>query len=134
MYVRLLVRASGILAAACACAAVLGVGVPLGWVWVASQLQTSTGQAISGVAALVVIVGPLATYFSMLTLAERIRRRAGGEVQPQRMAWNRSRDEVRESARQMSALDQVVVIATLLVGAGFEVWFFLFAHQQPWGS
>lgn len=127
-------KAIGIVLAAVACAAVLGVGVPLGWVWVASQVQPSNGQGASGMAAAAVVIGPLATYFLVLVAAERLRRRAGGEVEPQRMAWNRSRDDLRRSARQVTALDQVVILATLFVGAGFEVWFFFFAHQQPWGS
>jgi hypothetical protein len=101
---------------------------------VASQLQSSVGQATSGAAALVVIVGPLATYASVVILAGRLGSRGGGDVRPQRLPWNRSRDEIRQSARQTTALGQIVIIATLLVGAGFEVWFFFFAHQTPWGS
>lgn len=111
-----------------------GVGIPLGWVWVASQLQPTVGQQTSDVAALVVIVGPLASYFALIVFAGRFSRPRDGSPQPPRMAWNRSRDEIRQSARDTTTFEQVVLLATLLVGAGFEVWFFFFAHQQPWGS
>jgi hypothetical protein len=116
------------------CAAVFGVGLPLGWVWVASHLQTTVGQQTSDVAAVAAIFGPPASYFALIFLAGRVSRRRGGVSQPQRMAWNRSRDDERPGARHVTALEQVVLVATLLVLAGFEVWFFFFAHEQSWGS
>jgi hypothetical protein len=110
------------------------VGVPVAWVWVASQLQPTVGQGTSEVAALIVIAGPLGSYFALIALAGRFSRARHAAPRPQRMAWNRSRDEIRESARHTTTFEQVVLLATLLVGAGFEVWFFFFAHQQPWGT
>jgi hypothetical protein len=127
-------RATGVALAACVCATALGAGVPLGWVRVASQLQPTAGQGTSGLAALVLIVGPLATYASVLTLVEWIGMRGKGTAPPRRMTWNHSRDEIRPRSRPTTALEQVVILATLLVGLGFEVWLVFFADTKPWGS
>jgi len=134
VYVRSAARTIGIVIAGIACAALLGAGVPLAWVWVASQVQPTRGQAVSGTSALIVIVGPLLTYAAALLLLRRIAppRTPGGR--PVRMAWNTSRDEEHRVTRDTSALEQIFIIATLLVAVGFIVWFIGFAHQTPWGS
>jgi hypothetical protein len=43
------------------------------------------------------------------------------------MAWTRSRNEIRQRARYTSTFEQIVLLAILIVGFGFEVWFFGFA-------
>lgn len=43
------------------------------------------------------------------------------------MAWNRSRDEIRQKNRSTSTFEEIVLLSILLVGLGFEVWFFGFA-------
>jgi hypothetical protein len=43
------------------------------------------------------------------------------------MAWNRSRDEIRQKAQYTTTLEQIVLLAILIVGGGFEVWYFGFA-------
>jgi len=118
-----------VLVAAAACAAVFGVGVPLFWVWVGSQLQDSADQGIGMLAAAVVILGPLASYFVLVSLAARFRfsQPADAHREPQRMAWNRSRDEIRRRARYTTTFEQIVLSAILIVGAGFEVWYFFLA-------
>jgi hypothetical protein len=117
---------------AAACAVVFGVAVPLLWVWLASQVQPTSGPN-SGVGMLsvaLVILGSLASYIALVVLAGRFRfsRPADDRPEPQRMAWNRSRDEIRERARQTTTFEQIVLLAILIVGLGFEVWFFGFAH------
>lgn len=112
------------MAAAAACAAVFGIGVPLFWVWVASQAQPTGGQGTSDLAAAIVIVGPLASYFVLVSLAGRVR---GGEAPRQQMAWMRSRDEVRESARSTTSFEQVLILATFMMFIAFNVWFFALA-------
>ena len=118
-------RAIGILLAAVVSAVLFGVGVPLLWVWVASQVQSTSGQGTTGLAAAVVIAGPLASFALLVMLTSRFSR---AELPPQRMAWMRSRDEVRQSGQKVTAFDQVVILATLIVAVGFEIWFFFFAH------
>jgi hypothetical protein len=77
-----------------------------------------------------VIVGPLASYIALVTFAGRFRftHPPDSKREPQRMAWNRSRDEIRERARHTTTFEQIVLVAILIVGFGFEVWYFGFAH------
>jgi hypothetical protein len=125
-------KAAWVVLAAVACAAVFGVGVPLFWVWLASQVQSSVngGQGVGMLAATFVIVGPLASYIALVVFASRFRfsQPADGHREPQRMAWNRSRDEIRQRARYTTTFEQIVLTAILIVGLGFEVWYFGFAH------
>lgn len=44
------------------------------------------------------------------------------------MAWTRSRDEIRQHARDTTTFEDIVLTAILIVGLGFEVWFFFFAR------
>lgn len=74
--------------------------------------------------AAIVIVGPLVSFFVLVALANRFGRT---ERPRQHMAWMRSRDEVRESARSTTSFEQVLILATFLVLIVFNVWFFFFA-------
>lgn len=125
MYMSGLARALGILVAALVCAAVFGVGVPVLWVWVAAQFQSTTGYGVSGLSAAIVILGPLASFFGLVFLVNRF---GGAQGPPQRMAWMRSRDEVRESARSTTSFEQVLILTTFVVLIAFNIWFFFFAH------
>jgi hypothetical protein len=80
-------------------------------------------------AATLVIVGPLVSYIALVVFAGRFRfsQPPDARREPQRMAWNRSRDEIRQKARYTSTFEQIVLLAILIVGLGFEVWFFGFA-------
>ena len=125
-------KAVWVLLAAVACAVVFGVGVPLLWVWLASQVQptTGSGQGVGMLAATLVIVGPLASYIALVVLAGRFRfsQPADARRETQRMAWNRSRDEIRQKARYTTTFEEIVLVAILIVGLGFEVWYFGFAN------
>ena len=127
-----MLRPIGVLLAAVACAIVFGVGVPLLWVWLASQVEPTAGagQGVGMLSATMVIVGPLASYIALVVLAGRFQftQPSNSAPEPQRMAWNRSRDEIRERARITTTFEQIVLLAILIVGFGFEVWFFGFAH------
>jgi hypothetical protein len=118
-----------VIAAAAACAAVFGVGVPLGWVWLAAQLQTTAGpnSGLGMVAAAVVIGGPLASYIVLVTFVGRFRFAQRPDPEPQHLAWTRSRAEIRQRARYTTTFEEIVLTAILIVGIGFEVWFFFFA-------
>jgi len=124
-----MLRAMGILTAAVACAVLFGVGIPLVWVWLASQVQPTVGGGTGMLAAAVVILGPLASYIALVVFAGRFRftQASGSAPEPQRMAWTRSRGEIRQKARYTSTFEEIVLLAVLIVGFGFEVWFFFFA-------
>jgi hypothetical protein len=125
-------KAIWVLAAAAACAAVFGVGIPLFWVWLASQLQNEAYGGIGMLAAAVVILGPLASYFALVAFVGRFRFSKRPDAEPQRMAWTRSREEIRRRARYTTTFEEIVLTSVLIVGLGFEVWYFFFA-QCPSG-
>jgi hypothetical protein len=120
-------KAIWVIAAAVACAAAFGVGVPLFWVWLASHLETTVGQGVSMLGATVVILGPLASYIVLVVLVGRFRFSQRPDYQPQRMAWSRSRDEIRQRARHTTTFEEIILSSVLIVGVGFEIWFFFFA-------
>lgn len=124
-YVKSTVKALGIVIAAVLGAVIFGVGVPLLWVWLASRVQSTTGYGVSGLAALIVVVGPLASYFALVFAVNRFSKDDG---RVHRMAWMRSRDEVRESAKVTTSFEKVLILATFLVLLGFNIWFFFFAQ------
>lgn len=117
-----------VLVAAAACAVVFGVGVPLFWVWLASQIQNSADQGVGMLAAAVVILGPLASYFALVLFVGRFRFAQRPDAEPQRMAWTRSRAEIRQRARYTTTFEEILLTAVLIVGVGFEVWYFFFAR------
>jgi hypothetical protein len=120
--------------AACGCAAVFGAGVPLAWIWVASQLTASPGQSISGLAALASIFGPPATYFAVLILAGVLGASKDSAARPPRMSWNYPAGEVRPRNRPIGVFEAVLLLGTVIVLIGFEVWFLGFARAQPWAA
>jgi uncharacterized membrane protein len=124
-------KAIWVAVAAAACAVVFGIGVPLFWVWLGAQFQTTSGpnSGVGMLTAALVIVGPLASYIALVALASRFRfsQPSDAAPEPQRMAWTRSRDEIRQKNRSTSTFEQIVLTAVLIVGLGFEVWFFFLA-------
>ncbi len=125
VYVKPMAKAMGIVLAAILCAVIFGIGVPLLWVWVASRVQSTTGYGVSGLAALIVIIGPLASYFALVFAVGRFSAQDGPV---QRMAWMRSRDEVRESAKFTTSFEKILILATFLILLGFNIWFFFLAQ------
>ena len=121
-------KAVWVLTAAAGCAAVFGVGIPLFWVWLASQLQGEAYGGICMLATAVVILGPLASYFALVWFVGRFRFAQRPASDRQRTAWTQSRDEIRRGARYTTTFEEIVLTAILIVGAGFEVWFFFFAR------
>jgi hypothetical protein len=43
------------------------------------------------------------------------------------MAWTRSRADIRRRAKYTTTFEEIVLTAVLIVGVGFEVWYFFFA-------
>lgn len=125
------VKVVWVLFAAIACAVIFGVGVPLFWVWLGAQFQTTSGpnSGVGMLTAAIVILGPLASYIALVVFAGRFRftQPADAQREPQRMAWNRSRDEIRQKNRSTTTFEEIVLTAIFIVGFGFEVWFFFLA-------
>ena len=128
---RRVVKVVGVLFAAIACAGIFGVGMPLFWVWLGAQFQDTTGpnSGVGMLTAAIVILGPLASYIVLVSVASRFRfsQPSDRAPEPQRMAWTRSRDEIRQKNRSTSSFEQIVLTAIFIVGFGFEVWFFFLA-------
>jgi uncharacterized membrane protein len=120
-------RAIWVLVAAIGCAVVFGIGVPMFWVWLASQFQNEAYGGIGMLAVTIVILGPLVSYFVLVAFVGRFRFSQRPDAEPQRMAWTRSRDEIRQRARYTTTFEEIVLTAVLIVGVGFEVWYFFFA-------
>jgi hypothetical protein len=78
-------------------------------------------------AAAVVILGPLASYFALVAFVGRFSFSQRPDPEPQRMAWTRSRQEIRRRARYTTTFEEIVLTAVLIAGVGFEVWYFFFA-------
>ena len=79
-------------------------------------------------AATVVILGPLASYIALVWFASHFRFSQRPDPEPQRVAWTRSRGEIRQRARYTTTFEEVVLTAIFIVGFGFEVWYFFLAH------
>jgi hypothetical protein len=131
LYLHHTLKLVGVLFAAIACAVIFGVGVPLFWVWLGAQFQATSGpnSGVGMLTAAIVILGPLASYIALVSFASRFRfsQPSDRSPEPQRMAWNRSRDEIRQRARTTTTFEQIVLTAIFIVGFGFEVWFFFIA-------
>jgi hypothetical protein len=131
LYMHRALKALWVLIAALGCAAVLGVAMPLFWVWVGARFQDTSGpnSGVGMVTAAIVILGPLATYIALVTFVSRFRfsQDPDARPEPQRMAWTRSRDEIRQKNRHTSTFEQIMFIAIFISFFGFEVWFFFFA-------
>jgi MFS family permease len=128
LYMGKVLKTLWVLLAAVVCGVVFGVGVPLLWVWVASHLQTTVGQGTTMLAAALVILGPLFSYFALVWFVGHFRFAQRPSSERPRMAWTQSRDEIRQKARYTTTFEQIVLLAILIVGLGFEVWYFGFAR------
>ncbi len=80
--------------------------------------------------AAIVILGPLASYIALVTFVSRFRftQSPDARPEPQRMAWTRSRDEIRQKNLSTSTFEEIVLMAIFIVGLGFEVWYFFLAN------
>lgn len=117
-------RVARVVAALCV-VAVLGAGVPLLWVWVGSQLQGGTAPSLAGLGT--ALGGIIASYAVLGVLFGWVKERSEGRSGPVRYGWNRSLTEARhEAGRTTHALEDIVAVATILVGIVATMWFFLF--------
>ncbi|MFN2615858.1 MAG: hypothetical protein ABR581_01905 [Thermoleophilaceae bacterium] len=132
---RVLARGLGSLAATAltlVAAALVGFGIPAGWLWVGSQLQTTSGGggfALGAVA--IVFAGILGSYFVIMWLLGIVAaRRLKGQAGPRRYNWNRSMRDERHRAPTLNRLETVFVTAAVVVGFAYMVWFLFFAGSS----
>lgn len=104
-----------------------GAGVPFGWIWIGSQLQGGTAPSLTGLG--VAITGIFVSYWLLAIVFAWIIERSREDTGPTRYAWNRSmRAERYEGPRTTHALEEIVVMATILVGIATTIIFFLFGN------
>jgi hypothetical protein len=115
-----------------AVAIVAGFGIPLAWIWIASQIA-GTRRDLTPSLAILITTGILVSYWFVLLVGSRLRRRWVSEAEERarqrRMSWNRSfRDQPLNAAnRESDPIERIFVVVAILGIIAFEVWFFFFA-------
>jgi hypothetical protein len=115
-----------------AVALILALGIPLAWIWIASQIA-GTKRDLTPSLAILITTGILVSYWLVLLLGSRLRRRWVGEAEQQarqrRMSWNRSfRDEpLSTTNRGSDPIERLFIVVAVLAIIAFEIWFFFFA-------
>lgn len=107
---------------------VIGLGVPVGWIWIGSQIQTTTAPSWTALA--VVHVGMISTLLviafllSFLVARDKRRRRTQS-----RSDWMRGMTEARRtgSISDVHPLELMIFVAVFIDIIAFVVWFFAFA-------
>ena len=126
--------AAGILVGAMLVAALfLWVGIPVLWLYIASQLVSSSQPSMGPY--LVVVVGVVGTVILDAVLISRLNRQyervtgGRGNVRVQ-LPWMKSMRGEREAPREMTVLDAILIVSVTLAGLTFAVWFFGFAGSS----
>ena len=114
-------------------AVLIGFGVPLAWVWIGSQLQTSSGAStVNFSVAMVILFGIILTYVLLLYLAGIVmaffgpREGApGGGPARARAPWMKGMTDTREIKRgsAMGGIERLFVVTTMIVTVAFWLWF-----------
>jgi uncharacterized membrane protein YbhN (UPF0104 family) len=95
---------------------VLWIGVPLGWLWIGSQVQSSSSV---GTALAVTMSGTLVSIIVLVLILSRLNR-----VHTELL-------ERRQRTMRSSALEVILVSSAGIAVVGFGIWFFLFAGTSP---
>jgi hypothetical protein len=115
----------------------LWVGIPVLWLYIASQLVSSSQPSMGPY--LVVLVGVVTTVILDALLISRLNRQyervtgSRGEVRIQ-LPWHKSMRGEREKPKGMSVLDAVLIASVTLAGLTFAIWFFAFAGNSLPGA
>ena len=112
-------------------AVLIGFGVPLGWVWIGSQLQTSSGAStVNFSVAMVILFGIIITYVLLLYLAGIVMayfgpREANSGPSGPRAPWMRGMTDTRQVKQggAMGGIERLFVVTTMIVTAAFWLWF-----------
>jgi hypothetical protein len=109
----------------------LWAGLPLGWLWIGSQLQSSTQQTSMGpyVLALVGAVVSIIVVGKAVMKLNDLYARVSGSEGTVRLAvpWQRSRDDAREGGREVGVLDAIMVATVIAALIAFNIWFLFFS-------
>ena len=111
----------------------LWVGIPIGWLWIGSQLVSSSQPSMGPYA--VVAIGIIASVVIDAMILSRLNRTyqrvtgTDGQVRLQ-LPWMKSMRGERDSGRPRSVLDVVMVWSVALALLCFGVWFFAFAGSS----
>jgi hypothetical protein len=104
-----------------------GAGVPFLWVWVGSQLQGGTTPSLSGLG--VALIGIIASYVVLTVVFAWLKERVHPTQGPVRHDWNRSLSAERlQRGQTTTAIEDIVVAATLVVGVICTIWFLFFGN------
>ncbi len=115
----------------------LWVGIPIGWLWIGSQLVSSSQPSMGPYAVVAIgIVASVVIDAMILSLLNRTYQRVtgtDGQVRLQ-IRWMKSMRGERESARSTSVLDIILVGSVTLAGLTmFLWWIFLAGSPLPSG-
>ena len=115
----------------------LWVGIPIGWLWIGSQLVSSSQPSMGPYA--VVAIGIIASVVIDAMILSRLNRtyqrvtETDGQVRLQ-LPWMKSMRGERESGRATSVLDIILVGSVTLAGLTmFLWWIFLAGSPLPSG-
>ena len=115
----------------------LWVGIPIGWLWIGSQLVSSSQPSMGPYA--VVAIGIIASVVIDAMILSRLNRtyqrvtETDGQVRLQ-LPWMKSMRGERESSRSTSVLDIILVGSVTLAGLSmFLWWIFLAGSPLPSG-
>jgi len=115
----------------------LWVGIPLGWLYIGSQLVSSSQPSMGPY--LVVVVGIVACVVIDGIVIGRLNRRyqeltgGKGTVRIQ-LPWMKSMRGEREAPRTATVLDVILVSTVALAGLTGVIWFFVFAGSSLPGT
>jgi hypothetical protein len=108
----------------------LWVGIPLGWLWIGSQLVSSSQPSMGPYAVVAVgIVGSVVIDAMILSRLNRTYMRvteSDGQVRLQ-LPWMRSLRGERESGRETSVLDIILIGSVTLAGLTMFLWWIFLA-------
>jgi hypothetical protein len=122
--------ASVLIVAMSVAALFLWVGIPVGWLWIGSQLVSSSQPSMGPYA--VVAIGIVASVVVDAMILSRLNRtymrvtETDGQVRLQ-LPWMKSMRGERESGRQTSVLDIILVASVTLAGLAMLLWWILLA-------
>ena len=118
-------------------ALLLWVGIPIGWLWIGSQLVSSSQPSMGPYAVVAIgIIGSVVIDAMILSRLNRTYQRVtetDGQVRLQ-LPWMKSMRGERESSRSTSVLDIILVGSVTLAGLTmFLWWIFLAGSPLPSG-
>jgi hypothetical protein len=112
---------------------VLWIGIPVGWVWVASR-TVKTSQPTLGPYLLVLCATPITMWIwgRLLFKLNDVYSRVTGQTSEVRtqLPWHKSMRGERNSGRQTTVLDLVMMISVSVALTAFGIWFFFFAGSS----